>query len=121
MARILGPSFIALQVRNLPASRRFYTEQLGLLEAPVSPPHAIVFATSPTPFAIREPLVDLNKVSCLGWGVSIWLACDDADALCAALQASGTHIAQPPFAGPFGRTFSFIDPDGYLITVSSAE
>lgn len=121
MARILGPGFIALQVRDLQASRRFYTEQLGLREAPASPPKAIVFATSPTPFAIREPLVNLNEVTQLGWGVSLWLACDDAEALHAALQASGTRIAQPLFDGPFGQTFSFIDPDGYLITVNGGK
>jgi predicted enzyme related to lactoylglutathione lyase len=116
MARILGPGFIALQVRDLQASRRFYTEQLGLQEAPASPPNAIVFATSPIPFALREPLVNLDEVTQLGWGVSLWLACDDAKALHAALQAGGTRIAQSLFDGPFGQTFSFIDPDGYLIT-----
>ena len=69
MAKIIGPDFLALQVRNLEASRTFYTEQLGLKLAPQSPPHAVVFATSPI---------------------------------------------------PFGRTFSFVDPDGYTITVHGA-
>jgi predicted enzyme related to lactoylglutathione lyase len=26
-------------------------------------------------------------------------------------------IVQPPQPGPFGRMFSFVDPDGYTITV----
>ncbi len=116
MARILGPDFIALQVHDLQISRRFYTEQLGLREAAQSPPHAVVFATSPIPFAIREPIVNLDEVTQLGWGMVLWLACDDAEALCAALEASGTRIVQRPFDGPFGLTFSFVDPDGYLIT-----
>ena len=30
MAKLLGPDFISLQVRNLAASRTFYTELLGL-------------------------------------------------------------------------------------------
>ena len=34
MARLLGPDFISLQVRNFAASRAFYTETLGL---PVDP------------------------------------------------------------------------------------
>ncbi|GCE50313.1 putative enzyme related to lactoylglutathione lyase [Thermosporothrix hazakensis] len=117
MAHILGPDFLALQVRDLQASRRFYTEVLGLREAPQSPPNAVVFATSPIPFAIREPLVNLDDVPRLGWGVALWLACDNADELCASLEAAGSPIVQRPFDGPFGRTFSFVDPDGYTITV----
>ncbi|MBA2678775.1 MAG: VOC family protein [Ktedonobacteraceae bacterium] len=119
MAKILGPDFVALQVRDLEASRAFYTEQLGLELAPQSPPHAIVFRTQPIPFAIREPAVNLDEVSHLGWGVALWLQCDYADELCASLQKSGVTIAQQLFDGPFGRTFSFIDPDGYMITAHS--
>jgi predicted enzyme related to lactoylglutathione lyase len=26
-------------------------------------------------------------------------------------------IVTPPVDGPFGRTFSFADPDGYVITI----
>ncbi len=61
MAKIVGPDFIALQVRDLEASRRFYTDALGLEPAPQSPPGAVVFQTAPIPFAIREPAVDLAR------------------------------------------------------------
>jgi predicted enzyme related to lactoylglutathione lyase len=120
MAKIIGPDFLGLQVRNLEASRTFYTEQLGLEIAPGSPPNAVVFATSPIPFAIREPVVNLDEVQRLGWGVVLWLKADHADELCASLEAHGVPIVQQPFAGPFGRTFSFVDPDGYTITVHGA-
>ena len=120
MAKIIGPDFLALQVRNLEASRTFYTEQLGLELAPQSPPNAVVFATSPIPFAIREPAVNLDEVTRLGWGVALWLKSDHAEALCASLEAHGVSIVQRPFDGPFGRTFSFVDPDGYTITVHGA-
>jgi hypothetical protein len=73
----LGPDFIALQVRDLEASAAFYTEHLGLARAQVSPDHAVVFATEPIAFAVREPLVDLEAVEHLGWGVAIWLKADD--------------------------------------------
>lgn len=82
---VTGPDFIALQVRDLERSARFYTQQLGLRRAPQSPPNAVVFATSPIPFAVREPTVDLDAVDQLGWGVALWLKADDADALHATL------------------------------------
>lgn len=117
MARATGFDFVALQVRDLQASRRFYTEHLGFEPAPHSPPNAVVFQTAPIPFAVRTPTVHLDEVSRLGWGVALWLKCDDAEALCASLQANGIPIVQQPFDGPFGRTFGFADPDGYTITV----
>ena len=117
MTRIIGPDFIALQVRDLEKSRRFYIDQLGLEPAPGSPPDAVVFATTPIPFAIRRPLVDLDQAERLGWGVALWLNCDDADALHARLAAAGVPITQDPFDGAFGRQFGFLDPDGYPIVV----
>ncbi len=38
MAKLIGPDFIALQVRDLEASKRFYIERLGLSLADRSPP-----------------------------------------------------------------------------------
>ncbi|MCU0493686.1 MAG: VOC family protein [Chloroflexaceae bacterium] len=117
MAQLLGPSFFALQVRDLEASRRFYTEQLGCTVSPAfSNADAYVFEGASIPFAIRKPLVDLDASSKLGWGVSLWFSCDNADALCASLASHGTPIITPPFDSPFGRTFIFADPDGYMHT-----
>ena len=121
MSRIIGPDFIALQVRDLEAAKQFYTEQLGLVLAPQSPPNAVLFQTEPIPFAIRTPLVDLDASQKLGWGVSLWLNCEKADSLCATLEAHGITITQQPNDGPFGRTFAFISPDGYLITVHGSK
>jgi catechol 2,3-dioxygenase-like lactoylglutathione lyase family enzyme len=114
---VLGPDFIALQVRNLQASATFYTENLGLHPAPVSPPGAVVFATEPIPFAIREPVVDLDATDRLGWGVALWLRADNPQAIHDHLLATGVQIVTPPQDGPFGRTFAFSDPDGYTITI----
>lgn len=114
---VTGPDFIALQVRDLDAAATFYERVVGLIRAPVSPPHAVVFATTPT-FALRDPLpgVDLTSGR-LGLGVVIWLHDPNASELHASLAAAGVAIAQEPFEGPFGTTFTFVDPEGYAITV----
>jgi predicted enzyme related to lactoylglutathione lyase len=116
---VTGPDFVALQVRDLEASARFYTEQLGLTRAPVAPPGAVVFATQPIPFAIREPAVDLDAANRLGWGVALWLKAEDVDQLHDDLAGHGVPIVTAPFDGPFGRTFAFADPDGYVVTLHS--
>lgn len=117
MARVTGPDFVALQVRDLEASARFYEERLGLERAAQSPPGAVVFRSEPIPFAVREPAVDLDAVERLGWGVALWLRADDAQELHDALREAGVRIAVEPFDSPFGRAFSFLDPDGYVVTV----
>ena len=116
MAAVSGPDFIALQVRDLARSRDFYTRQLGLRPAAASPPGAVVFDTRPIPFAVREPLVDLDASPRLGWGVALWLAADDAQAIHDRLAHAGAPITAPPSPGPFGLQFSFLAPDGYPVT-----
>jgi catechol 2,3-dioxygenase-like lactoylglutathione lyase family enzyme len=121
MTAVIGPDFIALQVKDLRRSQSFYTDQLGLRAASFSPPGAVVFDTRPVPFAVREPLVDLSASPRLGWGVSLWLAADDAQGLHDRLLAAGIPILQPPSRGPFGLQFSFSDPDGYTITIHQSK
>ncbi|HXP58182.1 MAG TPA: VOC family protein [Streptosporangiaceae bacterium] len=116
---VTGPDFIALQVRDLETSARFYTERLGLNRAPVAPPGAVVFATEPIPFAVREPAVDLDATSRLGWGVALWLKAENVDQLHDDLAQHEVPIVTAPFDGPFGRTFAFADPDGYVVTLHS--
>ena len=79
----------------------------------------MVFTTKPIPFAIREPAVDLDATSRLGWGVALWLKADDVDQLHDDLATHGVPIVTAPFDGPFGRTFAFADPDGYVVTLHS--
>lgn len=120
MAAVSGPDFIALQVRDVAASASFYETRLGLRRAPASPPGAVVFATSPTAFAVREPLPGFDPRAASprpGAGVALWLAADDAQVLHDDLVAHDVEVLQAPFDGPFGRTFTIADPDGYAITV----
>ena len=116
---VTGPDFVALQVRNLEEAANFYESRLGLHRADVSPPGAVVFDTIPIPFAVRESLpgVDLDAPAARpGLGVALWLRADNAQALHDALAAADVQILVAPFDSPFGRTFTFSDPDGYAVT-----
>lgn len=117
MSTITGPDFLGLQVRDVEASAKFYEQIVGLTRTPVEVPGAVAFATEPIPFAVRTPQVDLDAVDRLGWGVAIWFYTDNADQAYRRLTEHGVTIAVAPFDGPFGRTFAFVDPDGYTITV----
>ncbi|KAF2775361.1 VOC family protein [Streptomyces coelicoflavus] len=118
-AAVEGPDFIALQVTDVPAAAAFFEELLGLRRAPASPPGAVVFATSPIPFAVREPLpgTDLTGDCVPGLGVALWLRTDDAPELHARLVAAGVEVAGPVRDSPFGPTFTFTGPEGYRLTV----
>ena len=113
----VGPDFISLQIRDLNAAAAFYEERVGLRRAPASPPHAVVFATEPIAFAVRESVPDTDLDGGQpGLGVAVWVKVDAAGALHDQLAADGVTIVTAPFDGPFGHTFAFADPDGYVIT-----
>lgn len=118
---VAGPSFLALQVRDVEAAAVFYETRLGLTRAPQSPPGAVVFATTPIAFAVRTPLpgTDLGAGP-LGLGVALWMASTDIQGLHDRLVADGVEIVTPPFPGPFGPTFVFRDLDGYAVTLHDA-
>ena len=115
----IGPDFISLQVRDLESSAAFYEQYLGLVRNPAAPPHAVVFHTKPVAFAVRDllPGVNLDALKQPGEGVAVWLHAPDAQQIHDALAADGVSIMTEPFDGPFGRTFTFADPDGYQITL----
>lgn len=121
MTTPIGPSFVALQVRDLAASAKFYKEVYGFEAADRSPPGAVVFATRPIALALREPLRPLPGSGPLGTGVVLWVACDDADALHDAIVERGGKVLAPLADGPFGRFFVAGDPDGYAITFHTAQ
>jgi catechol 2,3-dioxygenase-like lactoylglutathione lyase family enzyme len=114
-----GPDFISLQVRDLESSAAFYEQYLGLVRNPAGPPHAVVFDTKPVAFAVRDPLpgVDLDAIKQPGEGIAVWLHAPDAQQIHDALAGDSHPIVTEPFDGPFGRTFTFADPNGYQITL----
>jgi predicted enzyme related to lactoylglutathione lyase len=116
---VTGPDFISVQVRDLDASQAFYERHLGLVRSPAGPPHAVVFDTKPIAFALRDiaPGTDLDAVAQPGAGMALWLHATDVQAIHESLAADGARIVVDPFDGPFGRTFTFADPDGYHVTL----
>jgi predicted enzyme related to lactoylglutathione lyase len=116
---VTGPDFVSLQVRDLDASRAFYETHLGLVRSPAGPPHAVVFTTTPIAFALRGllPGTDLDQVAQPGVGVALWLHATDVQAIHDALVEAGVTVVAEPIDGPFGRTFTFADPDGYHVTL----
>ena len=120
MTTIFGPDFLALQVRNLEASARFYKDVFGFEAEAKSPPGAVLFRTKPIPLALREPLRPLPETGPLGVGMSLWVGCEDANGLHDLIVTKGGAILSPPNDGPFGRFFVARDPDGYGITFHTA-
>ena len=117
MSTVTGPSFIALQVRDVEKAAAFYEANLGLTRAAQSPPGAVVFNTTPA-FAVRNPTpgTDLESGP-LGLGVALWMGSNDPQGVHDRLASNGAAIVTAPFQGPFGLTFVFRDVDGYAITV----
>jgi hypothetical protein len=95
MTTPVGPDFIALQVRDLAASRKFYVEIFGFEAAAHSPPGAVVFKTAPIPLALREPMRPLPEAGPLGVGMVLWIACSDAGVLHDTLVKRGGTSSPP--------------------------
>ena len=116
---VTGPDFISLQARDLDASQSFYETYLGLVRSPAGPPHAVVFETTPIAFVLRDVVAgtDLDAAPQPGIGAAIWMHATDVQQIHDALAAGGRTVVTAPFDGPFGRTFTFADPDGYHVTL----
>lgn len=121
MAIPIGPSFIALQVRDLAVSAAFYRDMFGFTAGDRNPPGAVVFTTKPIALALREPLRPLPENGPLGTGMVLWVACDDADTFHDLVVQRGGKVLTELRDGPFGRFFVASDPDGYAITFHTAQ
>ena len=119
MAKLLGPDFISLQVRNLSASRTFYIEVMGLTVDPrFDAPDFVLFDTNSIPFALTQARVNLDEAPQPGWGMTLWIDCDHVNELHTKLEEAGATIITPPYDSPFGRALVFADTDGYRITAN---
>ncbi|MFD2598647.1 VOC family protein [Sphingobacterium corticis] len=110
-------TFASLQVKDLEASKAFYTEKLGF-EIENANPQACVFKYNKgqASFAIRTPLEPLEDRE-LGVGVALWFAVDEeVDRLRESFIANALEGVGPIIVTPFGRAFHVRDIDGYKLT-----
>ncbi|TSJ42095.1 VOC family protein [Fluviicola chungangensis] len=110
--------FASLQVRDLEASKAFYTEKLGFELSEMSNPDAVIFKFNKgeASFAIRKPLGSLDDKE-VGNGVSVWFAIDGEIAdLQQQFLEKGVTILGDVFPTPFGKALHVADPDGYKLT-----
>jgi predicted lactoylglutathione lyase len=115
-------TFASLQVKNLEASKEFYTRKLEF-EIGDSNPQACVFSykQGEASFAIRTPLEPLEGKE-LGIGVAIWFAVNEnVDKLKEKFLENGVTTAGPIINTPFGRAFHVKDLDGYKLTFLETE
>lgn len=114
-------SFVSLQVSDLEASGKFYSEILGFKPVLKSPPDAIVFEQkNGAAFAIRKPMIELSKANLLGWGVAVWFAIGNLDTFLEK-NAGKIAIVKDIHPTPFGRILVVADPDGYAITLQETK
>jgi len=114
-----GPAFVSLLVRDLKASVDFYEKTLGFRRDPEAFSGAVAFLTYPIPFAVRQapPGVDLASIPRPIITPAVWFKTANSQVVHDALIKAGIIILRPPSDGRFGRQFTFVDLDGYAITI----
>jgi len=114
---IKGPDFITLLVRDLEKSRHFFHDILGFQPSPEVRPNAVAFSAEPISFAIRQSSEIRDAKSNFNGGIYFWFKTDDSPALCKHLREHGVPIVEDIADSPFGKTFTFLDPDGHFLSV----
>lgn len=118
-----GPSFVGLMVRDVAASAAFYEKTLGFRRDPESfgaaANSAVAFLSLPIPFAViaAPPAVNLDALPRPIPGPAVWFKTANSQVVHDVLVKAGVTILRPPSDGRFGRQFTFVDPDGYAITI----
>lgn len=111
-------SNINLIVRDVYASKTFYTTLLGLTEPDERdgpPTMALLYAGGCT-----ISLQDAEAIGLAGGpaaGIEIGFEVDDVDATWRAMKAAGADVRGEPVSQSFGRTFDARDPDGHSLVI----
>jgi predicted enzyme related to lactoylglutathione lyase len=117
-----SPGFISIAVDDAQRSATFYETYLGAVRDTFDfGPDAVAFVGWPT-FAVnsaRRPgsSEEAARPDRASSPIQLWWRASDPEALYERVRADGVPIIREPFDGPFGRTFTMADPDGYRVTV----
>ena len=113
-----SPGFINIAVADVARSAAFYERFLGLVRDTFDwGADSAIYVGWPT-----IALSGANRPGQPGPSpdtttIQLWWRASDAQALYEEVSEAGVPIIREPFDGPFGRTFSMTDPDGYRITI----
>ena len=121
-------TFVALSVSDLPASRRFYRDVVGIPlhdashDAHLDDPwyggeHAACTWTDGAfmHFALYPARLPERPVST---GAQIGFHVDRFDEVYDRVVTEGVHVVQTPRDEPWGRTARFLDPDGNIVSIT---
>lgn len=109
-----SPGFISIAVTDAGRSGDFYEKYLGGVRDTFDfGPTSAVFVGWPTVALSSQRKPSSAETA----DIQLWWRASDAQALYEVARADGVRILREPFDGPFGRTFSLADPDGYQITI----
>ncbi len=117
-----SPGFISIAVADAQRSAAFYETYLGAIRDTFDfGPDAVAFVGWPT-FAVnssRRPGAGDGSggLDAGSSPIQLWWRASDPGALYERVAADGVPIVREPFDGPFGRTFTMADPDGYRVTI----
>lgn len=118
-----GPAFVGLIVRDVKASAEFYEQKLGFRRDPegfrVPGGAGVTFLAYPIPFAIgpAPPGVNMDGLPRPILAPAVWFKTANSQVVHDSLVREGIAILRPLKTGRFGRQFTFVDPDGYAITI----
>jgi catechol 2,3-dioxygenase-like lactoylglutathione lyase family enzyme len=112
-------SSVTLYVEDIPTSRRFYTEKLGI---PVNEDQSndyfvMLQVKGDALFMLQSAGTAMDGFNTRSGGTEIGFEVDDVDRTYAEWKSRGVQTLTEPHDQPFGRTFNASDPDGHLLNV----
>ena len=106
-------NFILLHSSDIAKARAFYVDALGMAVEAESPMFLQVAASGGPGVSLGISATEAVTLT----GRILWWQVDDADALRARLAEKGIRITAELKDEPFGRTLSFADPEGNILSV----
>ena len=108
---IKGLTYAILTTRDMPRTRRFFVDQLGL---GTEDEQGDVFSQFTTRDGTLWAIMQAPPTAAPG-EVALYLRVDDVDAAYRTWKERRVETVSEPHDEPFGRTFAFRDPDGRVL------